>query len=43
MALTKDKLIAHLQTQIGMAKPESRQRVERLFEIMQGVLADEEN
>jgi integration host factor subunit alpha len=43
LALAKDELIAHRQTQIGMAKPESRQRVERLFKIMQGVLADGEN
>jgi integration host factor subunit alpha len=43
MALTNDKLIAHLQTEIGMAKPEFRQRLERLFEIMKSVLADGEN
>ena len=34
MALTKDKLVTRLQTQIGMTKPESRQIVERLFAIM---------
>jgi len=38
MALTKDKLTAHLQTQIGMTKPESRQIVESLFEIMKETL-----
>jgi integration host factor subunit alpha len=43
LSLTKDKLIAHRQTQIGMAKPESRQILQRLFAIMQGVLADGEN
>jgi integration host factor subunit alpha len=43
MALTKDTLIAHLQTQIGMPKPEFRQILQRLFAIMQGVLADGEN
>jgi len=39
MALTKDKLVANLQTQIGMTKPESRQIVEQLFEIMKSTLA----
>ena len=43
MALTKDKLITRLQTQIGMTKPESRQIVERLFAIMKGTLADGED
>ena len=43
MALTKDKLIAHLQTQIGMTKSESRQIVERVFEIMKSTLADGED
>jgi len=43
MALTKDKLVTRLQTQIGMTKPESRQIVERLFEIMKTTLADEED
>ena len=43
MALTKDKLVTRLQTQIGMTKPESRQIVERLFAIMKGTLADGEN
>jgi integration host factor subunit alpha len=43
MALTKDKLVARLQTQIGMTKPESRQIVERLFAIMKSTLADGED
>ena len=43
MALTKDKLVTRLQTQIGMTKPESRQIVERLFAIMKETLADGED
>ena len=43
MALTKDNLITNLQTQIGMTKSESRQTVERLFEIMKSTLADGED
>ena len=43
MALTKDTLVARLQTQIGMTKPESRQIVERFFEIMKSTLADGED
>src|SRR5665648_1111530 len=43
MALTKDKLVARLQTQIGMTKPESRQIVERLFAIMKTTMADGED
>jgi len=43
MALTKEKLIHHLQTQIGLDKQESRQVVERLFEIMKGALANGED
>jgi len=43
MALTKDKLVTRLQTQIGMSKPESRQIVERLFEIMKDTLANGED
>jgi integration host factor subunit alpha len=43
MALTKDQLIARLQTQIGMTKPGSRQIVEHLFEIMKSTLADGED
>jgi integration host factor subunit alpha len=38
MALTKDKLITHLQTQTGMSKQESREIVERLLEIMKDTL-----
>ena len=38
MALTKDKLIARLQTQVGMDKQESRQIVERLLGIMKDTL-----
>ena len=43
MALTKDKLVTRLQTQIGIPKPESRQIVERLFEIMKGTMAGGED
>jgi len=43
MALTKDKLVTRLQTQIGMTKPESRQIVESLFEIMKDTLAEGED
>jgi integration host factor subunit alpha len=39
MALTKEKLITHLQTQIGLERQESRQVVERLLEIMKDALA----
>jgi integration host factor subunit alpha len=43
MALTKDKLVTRLQTQIGMTKPKSRHIVERLFVIMKTTLADGED
>jgi integration host factor subunit alpha len=43
MALTKDKLIARLQAQIGMTNSESRQIVERLLEIMKSTIADGED
>jgi integration host factor subunit alpha len=43
MALTKDKLVTRLQTQLGIAKSESRQLVERLFAIIKTTLADEED
>jgi integration host factor subunit alpha len=43
MALTKDKLITHLQTQSGISKQESRQIVERLLEIMKDTLAQGDN
>ena len=39
MALTKEKLITRLQTQIGLDKQESRQIMERLLEIMKDALA----
>jgi integration host factor subunit alpha len=39
MALTKDKLISRLQTQMGISKQESRQIVDRLLEIMKDSLA----
>ena len=42
MALTKEKLITHLQTHIGLDKQGSRQIVERLLEIMKGTLASGE-
>ena len=40
MALTKEKLVTRLQTQLGLTKQESRQTVERLFEIMKDTLAN---
>ena len=43
MALTKDKLVSRLQTQLGLTKQESRQAVERLFEIMKDTLAKGED
>ena len=43
MALTKDRLVTRLQTQIGLTKPESRQIVERLFAIMKETLTDGED
>jgi integration host factor subunit alpha len=43
MALTKDKLITRLQTQMGISKQESRQMVDRLLEIMKGSLAQGED
>ena len=43
MALTKDKLVSRLQTQMGLTKQESRQAVERLFEIMKDTLANGED
>ena len=42
MALTKDKLITHLQTQMGISKQESRQIVDRLLEIMKDTLVRDE-
>lgn len=43
MALTKDKLVTRLQTQIGLTKPESRQMVDRLFGLIKATLADGED
>jgi integration host factor subunit alpha len=43
MALTKEKLIIRLQTQLGLDKQESRQIVERLLEIMKSSLAGGED
>jgi nucleoid DNA-binding protein len=43
MALTKEKLITHLQTQLGMGRQESRQLVERLLKIMKGTLSQGED
>jgi nucleoid DNA-binding protein len=43
MALTKEKLITVLQTQIGLDKEESGQIVESLFGIMKGTLANGED
>jgi hypothetical protein len=39
MALTKEKLISRLQTQIGLNKQESRSVVERVLDIMKESLA----
>jgi len=39
MALTKDKLITRLQTQMGISKQESRQIVDLFLEIMKDSLA----
>ena len=43
MALTKDKLVIRLQTQLGLTKPESRQMVERLFGLMKDTLTNGED
>jgi len=43
MALTKEKLIGRLQTQVGLGKQESRMVVERLLDIMKEALADGED
>ena len=40
MALTKDKLATHLQTEIGMTKSETLDIVEKVFEIMKSTLAN---
>ena len=43
MALTKDKLVSRLQTQLSLTKPESRQMVERLFGLMKDTLTNRED
>ncbi|MHB8067348.1 MAG: integration host factor subunit alpha [Desulfobaccales bacterium] len=43
MALTKDKVIVFLQTQIGMTKMESQAAVNRVLEIMKETLATGED
>ena len=43
MALTKDKIVSRLKTQIGLTKQESRQAVERLFGIMKDTLSNGED
>ena len=43
MALTKDKMVSRLQIQLGLTKQESRQAVERLFEVMKDTLANGED
>ena len=40
MALTKDKLVIRLQSQLGLTKPESRQMVEWLFGLMKDTLTN---
>ncbi len=39
MALTKEKLITHLETQLGIGRQESRQIVESLLKIMKDTLS----
>ena len=43
MALTKDKLISRLQTQLGLTKQDAQQAVKRLFEILKDTLANGED
>jgi integration host factor subunit alpha len=43
MAITKEKLISHMQAQLGMSRQESRQILEGLFKIMKGTLAQGED
>ena len=43
MALTKEKLISRLQTQVGLSKQESRSVVERVLDIMKETLAQSED
>ncbi len=43
MALTKQKLMANLETHLGLDRQESRQMVERLFKIMKDTLSQGED
>jgi integration host factor subunit alpha len=43
MALTKEKLISRLQTQVGLSKQESRSTVEQVLDIMKESLAQGED
>jgi integration host factor subunit alpha len=43
VAITKEKLITNLQTQLGMDRQESRQVVERLIKIMKDTLSQGED
>lgn len=43
MALTKEKLINHIHTQVGLSKQEARAAVEQVLEIMKETLAREED
>lgn len=43
MAITKEKLITHLETQLGIGRNESRQVVERLLKIMKDTLSQGED
>jgi integration host factor subunit alpha len=43
MALTKEKLISRLQTQVGLSKQESRAAVEQVLDIMKESLARSED
>jgi integration host factor subunit alpha len=43
MALTKEKIINNINTQLGLSKQEARAAVERALEIMKETLAREED
>jgi integration host factor subunit alpha len=43
MALTKDKIINEVYTQLGLRKSDARQVVEQLLEIMKGTLQNGED
>jgi integration host factor subunit alpha len=43
VALTKEKLISRLQTQVGLSKQESRAAVERVLDIMKETLSRSED